>query len=103
MLRRSTLLRCGERDCRRKVHKKLSLKQCLKLRNSFKTDHCEKITTKHLFEFISDYIGFNEGSKSCHKMYVKEKSDRNDCGTETIHISPYVGKAKMRLGGNSSF
>ena len=52
MLRRSTLLRCGERDCRRKVHKKLSLKQCLKLRNSFKTNHREKITTKDLFEFL---------------------------------------------------
>ena len=95
MLRRSTLLRCGERDCRRKVHKKLSLKQCLKLRNSFKTDHCEKITTKDLFEFLSQ---ITLDSKSCHKM-----EERNGCGAVTGHISPYVGKAKMRWRGGGSF
>ena len=82
MLRRSTLLRCGERDCRRKVHKKLSLKQCLKLRNSFKTNHCAKITTKDLFEFLLQ-ITFDSLniSNSCHEM-----AERNGCGTETVDI-----------------
>ena len=31
----------------------------------------------------------------------EKKSERNGCSTKTVHIWPYVGKAKMRLIGSS--
>ena len=61
------------------MHKKLSVKQCLKLKNSFKTNHYEKITTKDLFEFLLQI--------TLDSMKIQSHvAERNGCGTETVHI-----------------
>ena len=38
-----------------------------------------------------------------YRLFYLKKSERNSCSTETVHILPHVGKAKMRLRVGSLF